>query len=678
MRINTNLTAMNTYTQYTKNNSKISSAVAKLSSGYSINSAADNAAGLAISEKMRAQIRGLNQASTNSQDAISLTQTAEGALSSSTEILQRMREISVQSSNDTNNTKVDREALQDEFSQLQNELNDIASTTSFNKKNLLDGSLAKNTATITNMSMQKSGLSVELGNVDAGKYAFSVGVKQESAAVTGVKSEFTITNKSGDFKVGTINAGGTGIDKADEGKVTNNLSASSLANGNYTITAKYDTDNKNMTFTAAGDNGQTFTATLSQADLKAGLNNTTSKPMTLEFKNGDDTSAFTVGLMTTNTYDTTSDNVMTNLATQLTNGLSLSANKGVDAKDATYGLYAKMTGAKDVKLQAGMSSVTFDNGVKMDFDQLTTAQVDTTNLAATDDTKSFEGATHAATATTAAGKISYTNFKAADDNMTVKAGDAIAITGTANADGKTYDIKVTVGTTDYMANISKTALDASASFSKTGGTKTLSGVKFTSADGNSIKMDINNTVTALPAASADLNMAEGDFSVTSVASAVKTAPSHKADAVFGDAGTSSTFTVENKKGAGLTFQVGANEGDELVINVDKLDANYLGVASASVSTRESASKAITSVDNAINQVSSQRAYLGAIQNRLNYKISNLNTSSQNLTAAESQIRDVDMAKEMTEFTNANILSQAATSMLAQANSLPQNVLSLLK
>jgi flagellin len=142
MRINTNLTAMNTYTQYTKNNSKISSAVAKLSSGYSINSAADNAAGLAISEKMRAQIRGLNQASTNSQDAISLTQTAEGALSSSTEILQRMREISVQSSNDTNNTKVDREALQDEFSQLQNELNDIASTTSFNKKNLLDGSLA--------------------------------------------------------------------------------------------------------------------------------------------------------------------------------------------------------------------------------------------------------------------------------------------------------------------------------------------------------------------------------------------------------------------------------------------------------------------------------------------------------------------------------------------------------
>ena len=121
MRINTNLTAMNTFTQYTKNNNKIANSVAKLSSGFAINSAADNAAGLAISEKMRAQIRGLSQASTNAQDAISLTQTAEGSLGASTEILQRMRELAVQSANDTNENEIDREALQDEFSQLQEE-----------------------------------------------------------------------------------------------------------------------------------------------------------------------------------------------------------------------------------------------------------------------------------------------------------------------------------------------------------------------------------------------------------------------------------------------------------------------------------------------------------------------------------------------------------------------------
>ena len=144
---------------------------------------------------------------------------------------------------------------------------------------------------------------------------------------------------------------------------------------------------------------------------------------------------------------------------------------------------------------------------------------------------------------------------------------------------------------------------------------------------------------------------------------------------FGD--VPSKFDVVNKAGAGLTFQVGANEGDELTINIDKMDSNYLGVASAKVTTQEAASSAISAVDNAINRVSSQRAYLGAIQNRLEYKINNLEISTENLTSAESQIRDVDMAKEMTNFTNANILQQAATAMLAQANALPQNVLSLI-
>ena len=139
----------------------------------------------------------------------------------------------------------------------------------------------------------------------------------------------------------------------------------------------------------------------------------------------------------------------------------------------------------------------------------------------------------------------------------------------------------------------------------------------------------------------------------------------------------SSFNVNSVAGTGLTFQVGANQGDELVINIDKMDSNYLGVASLNIGTQKGASAAISSVDKAINTVSSQRAYLGAIQNRLDHKIANLDTSNQNLTSAESEIRDVDMASEMTNFTNSNILSQAATAMLAQANSLPKNVLSLL-
>ena len=125
MRINTNLIAQNTYIQYTSNNNKIAKSVEKLSSGYAINSAADNAAGLSISEKMRAQIRGLEQASANAQDGISSFRRLK-ALSSSTEILQRMREIAVQSASDTNENEIDREALQDEFIQLQAELDEIS------------------------------------------------------------------------------------------------------------------------------------------------------------------------------------------------------------------------------------------------------------------------------------------------------------------------------------------------------------------------------------------------------------------------------------------------------------------------------------------------------------------------------------------------------------------------
>jgi flagellin len=141
--------------------------------------------------------------------------------------------------------------------------------------------------------------------------------------------------------------------------------------------------------------------------------------------------------------------------------------------------------------------------------------------------------------------------------------------------------------------------------------------------------------------------------------------------------TNSTVQVQSSANEGLTFQVGANEGDELSINISEMNAKYLGVNGANVGSRTDAADAIADVDSAINQVSSQRAYLGSIQNRLEHKIANLETTAENLTSAESQIRDVDMAKEMTNFTSANILQQAATAMLAQANSLPQNVLSLI-
>ncbi len=143
MIINHNLAAMNTYRQYGINNNAASKSLEKLSSGLRINSAADDAAGLAISEKMRAQIRGLNQASTNAQDGISLIQTAEGALNETESILQRMRELSVQAASDTN-TEDDRVELQKEVEQLKEEIDRIANNTEFNTKKLLNGDLSAN------------------------------------------------------------------------------------------------------------------------------------------------------------------------------------------------------------------------------------------------------------------------------------------------------------------------------------------------------------------------------------------------------------------------------------------------------------------------------------------------------------------------------------------------------
>jgi len=140
MRINNNITAINSHRQYGINSGNIGRNMEKLSSGFRVNRASDDAAGLAISEKMRAQIRGLNMASKNSQDAVSLVQTAEGGMQTIQDILQRMRELAVQSSSDTNQTEVDREALQLELEQLVQEIDDIAKTTEFNKMQLLDGS----------------------------------------------------------------------------------------------------------------------------------------------------------------------------------------------------------------------------------------------------------------------------------------------------------------------------------------------------------------------------------------------------------------------------------------------------------------------------------------------------------------------------------------------------------
>ncbi|ASS73937.1 flagellin [Tumebacillus algifaecis] len=171
MRIQNNLSALFAQNKLSSNNTNLSKSLEKLSSGYRINRAGDDAAGLAISEKMRGQISGLNMAVKNSQDGISLIQTAEGALNETHSILQRMRELSVQSVNDTN-TKSDREKITDELLQLRSEIDRIASTTEFNGQKLLNGSFAAKTFQIG--ANQGQTISLTIGNTNAATLAPSI------------------------------------------------------------------------------------------------------------------------------------------------------------------------------------------------------------------------------------------------------------------------------------------------------------------------------------------------------------------------------------------------------------------------------------------------------------------------------------------------------------------------
>ncbi|AEF17906.1 flagellin domain protein [Thermoanaerobacterium xylanolyticum LX-11] len=202
MVINTNLSAINAWRALETNNTNTQKALQKLSSGYRINSAADDAAGLAISEKMKAQIAGLDQAQRNAQDGISLLQTAEGALNETTSILQRMRELVVQASNDTN-TNEDKVNIQKEIDQLKNEINRIATTTQFNTKNLLDGT--------ANVTLQIGANSNQTINVAIGRMTASA--LKASAAAMSIASIF-VGSAGASVTAASISAQIDVIDKA--------------------------------------------------------------------------------------------------------------------------------------------------------------------------------------------------------------------------------------------------------------------------------------------------------------------------------------------------------------------------------------------------------------------------------------------------------------------------------
>lgn len=546
MVVQHNLNAINANNKMNINVSGTKKATEKLSSGYQINRAGDNAAGLAISEKMRSQIRGLSQATKNANDGISLIQTAEGGLNETHSILQRMRELAVQSANGTYQDDTDREAIQLEVDALKSEIDRIASSTEYNGMKLLDGSLGG------------------------------------SKAVTEFGAKYgAVSTADTDLVGATITSNIAGV------KVTTAYAASGKGGEN----ALWSADGKTLTMNLVA--GETYT----QKDIDNLIANAT------QSKDGGQTQA------------------PSEISIKLANGV-MTASKAGDTDATVAGLRATGSTADVIKLVG--------------------------------------------------------------DKKSGAHGSSDKVTFTANSYGKAYDTgmasKITIST-DVAAGkenveVTKAAKPADAA---AGNPATAAEIKLHLSTGKTYtEKDIENI---LKEAGYDYSVKLEDTTNTDGDADGKIYFNVKGDAevaITDGAGVGKDSVPNN--GKGLTFQIVANgvEDQRVTLNVNDMSSSAIGVANADVSTQDSANAAIDMVDAAVKTVSMQRAGLGALQNRLEYTVNNLTTTNENLTAAESQIRDTDMATEMINYTKNNILQQASQAMLAQANQQPQAILQLLQ
>ncbi len=539
MVVQHNISAMNANNAMTRNVSGLAKSTEKLSTGYSINRAADNAAGLAISEKMRSQIRGLSQATSNANDAISLIQTAEGGLQETEDILQRMRELSVQSANGTY-TDEDREQIQLEVDALKEEIDRIAESTEFNEMKLLDGSLDGG---VGNTGEYGARYGLELSQVQT---TLADNASLEGSTITSSVNDITISLASGASGVGGENASWS-----DDGKTL----TLNLVEGQTYTQSDIDDLIKNAT------------------QSKSEFDQVATPEVDFNLKNG----VFTYE--TAETFTT----VTGVRATAEDNDLSSLLIDGTNANDK----YA--------------DSITFTSN----------------NYGADERTFNI-----------------YTDVAAGKETVEVDTPDS------TNAKDGTFNIHLSTGVEyseeDLEKLLAKSGLD----------------YDITLSDNNTPDGDVKLYAQTV---------SEGDVSFQ----------------MDGGAGLGADKNLG--AGEGLTFQIGANgvEDQRLTVNVSDMSSTALGVGGLDISTQDGANAAIDKIDTAIKTVSSQRAALGAVQNRLEHTVNSLSTAEENLQSAESQIRDTDMASEMIKYTKSNILQQASQSMLAQANQQPQGVLQLL-
>lgn len=562
MRIQHNVTALNAYRNLRGNNSSLAKNLEKLSSGYRINRAGDDAAGLAVSEKMRAQITGLEAATKNAQDGISLIQTAEGALTEVHSMLNRMASLATQSANGTYDNEVDRANLQKEVVSLKKEIDRISESSNYNGIKLLDGSMS-------NESLNRGAIKAQMNN------------SIKSADLDAVAGQQELSAKA--------------------------VAANVLKDG----------ETLSMSFNYKDENGNDKVKTV---NLKAKIDAAGSK---LIDEDGNETTLAT--------------NDGAALIKEIHNAV-----KNVLAKDKEFNKQFDVK-VEDTKItftakKAGLSGGTITGASQY------IRNKDGALTAAEHDTLKVEGK-----------KV------AADAGVAYKFADA-KVFGGAN------------GITD----INKALFEVNGEkFLFTSQELTEEQWKQVRASGAHIVT--TNTATDKPLAKDVQEMARRISEVTGLQAEAGT----EANGAFTENTTGTDLKIQHSGKAvdrSLTLQIGdtADDFNKMKVSVQSTSAKNLKIADVDISTQAGAADAISKIKNAINSVSSTRGDLGALQNRLDHTINNLGVMHENITEAESRIRDTDMAKEMMAYAKNNILVQSATAMLAQANQLPQGVLQLLQ
>jgi len=682
--INTNMGALIAQNNMDKNTKSLDQALERLASGLRINSASDDAAGSAIASKMEAQVRSLGVAIRNSNDAVSLTQTAQGALGEIENMLQRMRELSVQAGNSTLNSS-DRTQIQAEVDQLSAEIESIASKTNFNGNKLLDGSKSSlafqigadgsdslkvglENATVSSLGLGSSVTTASITSrrleaITADIAAADIKINGESFSAADVDVDST-ANFSGD---GRLDATGFGDadNSANGGKVANTV-AQIINSNSHVHGAKATAFNK-----VVGNGTFALTGTIDINDTTINVDSSTSLSDFVKAVN-DNVSGLTASLDGNKIVfeNTDGDEIV------IANG-----GAEIGMTDDVYGGYVSISNidGSDVKIEAGSVENGYGSAAAGEQSDLALIGFNEIN------------------GTTVNSTVVTSSAIAASDNITIN-GVGIGDSASASASDKATAINAAnAGVTASAKTVVRITVDFNTPTNANLTDVTINGITtdLSSATTSDVVSTINTALTGKTDVVASMN-SDGELVLTSnsgqnivVAGGTETAVFTAAQAADGTA-----FTVANSDFTAYgVLTLTSNDGSTIVIEDGETDAHTgldkLGLMAQSedaettvkglaVLTEAQATASITSIDAAIEKVSTFRASFGAYENRIDAVINNLTTLQTNTDAARSRIEDADFAAETSNLTKSQILSQAATSMLAQANASKQNLLALLQ